>query len=155
MSPTPEESRLARLAVSTSPQTSAAMAASRALTLAQEMEDRRGMTDAEDAAFERMVEKAEREGRCLCCGQPDEPMCDCERMWRAMMPRPFDRVQVMHPHNYTLRASGFVVGFIDGWYDFGGPESGPGPVEEAQLVVVRCDDGKTIHALPSDVEAAV
>ena len=62
------------------------------------------------------------------------------------------RVTVLHPFSPKRLAAGTVVGFEDGLIDTGGPESGPGPVIEATLMVVECDDGRTRRVDPGNVE---
>lgn len=62
------------------------------------------------------------------------------------------RVIVDHPHSAREIARGVVEGVTEGLYDTGGPESGPGPLEECELLLVRCDDGMTRRAYPGDVE---
>lgn len=52
---------------------------------------------------------------------------------------PNERVAVMHPFSNRCQGVGTVVGYRDGYVDTGGPESGPGPVVEAELVVVLLD----------------
>jgi hypothetical protein len=62
------------------------------------------------------------------------------------------RVIVTYPFSAKRLAAGEVVGYEEGWVDTGSPESGPGPLEEATLIVVRCDDGRIRRADPGDVE---
>jgi hypothetical protein len=59
-------------------------------------------------------------------------------------------VTVTHPFGSKTLAAGTVVGHTEGLYDFGGPESGPSPVEPAPLVIVACDDGRTRRAYVGD-----
>lgn len=54
-----------------------------------------------------------------------------------------ERVIIHHPFSGREQARGWIVGFTEGLVDMGGPESGPGPVEEADLIIVRCD-GRTL-----------
>lgn len=51
-----------------------------------------------------------------------------------------------------IRNRGYVIGHTTGWYDFGGPESGPGPVEEVGLVQLKCDDGRTRAVYPGNLD---
>jgi hypothetical protein len=66
-----------------------------------------------------------------------------------------ERMLVRHHLSGRVLTSGWVVGYTAGLVDLGGPESGPGPVEECDLIVVRCDDGKTRSVYPGNVEPEV
>lgn len=63
-----------------------------------------------------------------------------------------ERVIVTHSFSSKRLATGIVVGYEDGLIDTGSPESGPGPVIEATLIVVACDDGRTRWVDPGNVE---
>jgi hypothetical protein len=56
-----------------------------------------------------------------------------------------DRAEIIYPFSLTYKivATGWVVGYRESLVDYGGPESGPGPVEPCMCIVVKCDDGKT------------
>jgi hypothetical protein len=63
-----------------------------------------------------------------------------------------DRVIVHHPFSPKRLAVGAIVGYVEGLYDHGSPESGPGPLEVETLLVVACDDGRTRQVYPGNVE---
>lgn len=48
-----------------------------------------------------------------------------------------EKVRVLHPFNNKLRFVGIVCGYSEGIVDTGSPESGPGPLEERDLLLVR------------------
>jgi hypothetical protein len=61
-------------------------------------------------------------------------------------------VNVLWPHSSKVLTSGVVRDYTTGLYDFGTPESGPGPLEETELVVVHCDNGERRNVYPGDLE---
>lgn len=62
------------------------------------------------------------------------------------------RVIITHSFSTKRLATGTIVGYTEGLVDHGSPESGPGPVEMETLVIVACDDGRTRHVYPGDLE---
>jgi hypothetical protein len=61
-------------------------------------------------------------------------------------------VILQHPFTGTPRGRGHVIGKTKGLHDFGSPESGPGPVEEVELCIVRQLDGSIVNAYPGDMQ---
>lgn len=62
------------------------------------------------------------------------------------------RIIIRHPHSEKILARGVVQGTQDGWYDFGGPESGPGPVEEVTFLTGMTDEGAPFKVFPGDAD---
>ena len=60
------------------------------------------------------------------------------------------RVDVRWPMSTTRLATGAVIGYEDGPYDFG--TEGPGPVEPVTYLLVESDDGTTRRVFPGDAE---
>lgn len=69
----------------------------------------------------------------------------------AMFPEG-EQVAITHSFSTKRLATGIVVGYEEGVIDTGGPESGPGPLVEATLIVVACDDGRTRRVDPGNLE---
>lgn len=63
-----------------------------------------------------------------------------------------ERVTLLYPFSPKRLATGIVVGYVEGLYDHGSPERGPGPVETGTMLVVACDDGRTRRVYPGDAE---
>jgi len=50
-----------------------------------------------------------------------------------------ERAIVRHPFSDKEVGRGVITGHTTGWYDFGSPESGPGPVEETEMITVALE----------------
>src|SRR4051812_31268687 len=79
-------------------------------------------------------------GECIGMAQhlKDDPMQYDGPSTEDMFPVG-ERAIVRHPFSDKEVGRGVITGHTTGWYDFGSPESGPGPVEETEMITVALE----------------
>jgi hypothetical protein len=63
-----------------------------------------------------------------------------------------ERMIVHHHLSARVMTRGWIVGFTQGWVDLSGDTHGPQEPEPCDLIIVRCDDGRTREVYPGGLE---